>query len=183
MPEGVTVLLYVAALQPEKHPVTAVRALSYLPDSTWLLMVGDGPQRTEVETVALRLAPGRVVLTGQVADMARIYWAADVFVLPSEGEGLPAVLIEAGLTGLPAVASTSGGCEDIVIDHKSGRIVPPADEAALAGAVREVVDARESMGESARQRCSAHYDLPVVTAQWAAILDDVSAHVARAEAP
>lgn len=173
LPETARVLLYVAALQPEKHPDTAVDALRNLPDATWLLMVGDGPLRSECELHAELVAPGRVIFTGQISDPQTAYQAADVIVLPSEGEGLPAVLIEAGLCQVPAVASTSGGNADIVRDGLTGRVVPPSDPSALAAACYDVLSRRNELGAAAREHCRERYDMERVTEAWREILGSV----------
>lgn len=175
LPPQATVLLFPAALQPEKHPETAVRALGALPSSTWLLVVGDGPRRAEVTRLAERVTPGRVVLAGQISHMLEAYWASDLVVLPSEGEGLPAVLIEAGLCQLPAVASSSGGNADIVIDGMSGRIVPPADDVRLAAAVTDVIAHRARYGAEAAAHCLATFEMGRVAEQWASVLSGVGA--------
>ena len=172
---GVCVCVMVSALQPEKHPDTAVHALRHLPADTQLLVVGDGPLRSEVEVLAETLAPGRVRVLGHVEDVRPAYLAADVMVLPSEGEGLPAVLIEAGLCELAAVASTSGGNAEIVLDGVTGRIVPPADPRALADAVLEVWDERRAMGCRARDHVLGHYGLAVIADKWASVLCEVAA--------
>ncbi len=170
LPADATVLLFAAALQREKHPGTAVQALGHLPADTWLLMVGEGACRREVATAAARVAPGRVVMTGQIEDMAAAYWASDVMVLPSEGEGLPAVLIEAGLCGVPAVASASGGNRDIVLDRSTGRVVAHGDAKQLADGVLEVLDRRGEYGDQAARHCAETFDLAAVAARWNGVL-------------
>jgi glycosyltransferase involved in cell wall biosynthesis len=173
LPQAATVVLFAAALQPEKHAETAIHALTELPAQFRLLIVGDGPQIHEVRQLAEEIAPGRVVLAGQLEDMRPVYWASDVIVLPSEGEGLPAVLIEAALCGVPAVASTSGGNADIVLDGVCGRLVAPADHSQLATMVREVAEQREAMGKAAAARCSDMFDFQKVAESWATVLDRV----------
>jgi glycosyltransferase involved in cell wall biosynthesis len=174
LPEDAVVLLYVAALQPEKHPVTAVEALGSLRPDTYLLMLGEGSERKRIESVAADLAPGRVIAPGRVGGMQQAYWASDVAVLPSEGEGLPAALIEAGLSGLPCVASVSGGNADIVLDGVTGRLVPWADAEALAAAVTETLEHRVSWGRAARDHCRREFDLGHVVRRWDEVLGGVS---------
>ncbi len=171
LPQDAPVLLYVAALQPEKHPEAAVRSLAELPVATHLVVLGDGPRRAAVAALGEQLAPRRVHLLGRVDSPRDAYWAADVVVLPSEGEGLPAVLIEAGLCGLPAVASTSGGCADIVRDGHTGYVVPPDDPGRLAGGVRRALSRRTALGAGAESHCRERYDLGAVARQWRELLD------------
>jgi glycosyltransferase involved in cell wall biosynthesis len=170
VPDTAPVLVYAASLQPEKHPQTAVEALRHLPPDTRLVMIGDGPLRDEVTGLAEEVAPGRVVVAGQVDDALNAYWAADLMVLPSEGEGLPAVLIEAGLCGRPAVASTSGGNADIVLDGRTGVVVDPADPRQLADGVTTVLADLETLGQRAAAHCAERYDLTSVARQWDELL-------------
>lgn len=179
--DAAVVCVMVSALQPEKHPDTAVEALELLPSHVSLLLVGDGPMRADVEALAERVAPGRVRFLGQVEDVRSAYLSADVMVLPSEGEGLPAALIEAGLSQLPAVASTSGGNAEIVLDGVTGRIVPPADPGMLAAGVEAVLAERAAMGERARQHVLQNYGMDVIADQWRVLIDSLGRERGEAE--
>ena len=75
------------------------------------------------------------------AELADWYRAADVFVLPSHSEGVPNVLLEAAACGLPCVATRVGGVPEVG-DRGDIRTVPPADPAALAGSIGEVLGGR-----------------------------------------
>lgn len=172
LPADAVVLLSIAALHPEKHADTAIEALTGLPEAH-LLVVGDGPCRPGLETLAALRAPGRVRFAGQIGDPEAAYAAADVLVLPSESEGLPAVLIEAGLAGVPAVASSSGGNAEIIEDGVTGRIVPPADPARLAAAVTDVLDAPGEVAERARRHCLGAFTIGPVAARWRDLLIEV----------
>jgi glycosyltransferase involved in cell wall biosynthesis len=82
-------------------------------------------------------------LIGYVPDDAlpSLYRNADVFVLPSKsGEGFGLVVLEAMASGLPVIATKSGGVIDLVADGVNGRLVPPNDARALARALSELVD-------------------------------------------
>lgn len=75
---------------------------------------------------------GSVVVTGEVDRPQEYYSLADAYVFPSRHEGLPTSLLEAMSSGLPAVASDIGGCEDIVFADHTGFLVPTEDAAAFA---------------------------------------------------
>ena len=143
------VVAYIGALSQEKDVVTAVRAVAGLP-GVRLAIAGDGPDRDEITAAAQGLAPGRVDFLGPVADSAQTLAAADVLVLSSRTEGIPAVLIEAGLSGLPVVATDVGGVREIVVPGETGLLVRPHDHAALAGALQRVVTDGHGMGLAAR---------------------------------
>ncbi|MCZ8204095.1 glycosyltransferase [Gemmatimonas sp.] len=106
-----------------------------------LLIGGDGPERTALETIVAQQAlGGSVHMPGMVSDMAAFYSALDVFVLPSVSEGLPLALLEAMSMGLPIVASAVGGMPAALGPSLAGILVPPSDAAALARALCETLD-------------------------------------------
>ena len=146
------VLLSISALVPEKGVDVAIRATSAL-EGCHLLVVGDGPERTALEQLAADVAPGRVTFTGALSEPIDAYRAADVVLLPSlGGDTMPATLIEAGLCGLPSIATPIGAIEEIVLD-RTGFIVPPGDSHALAGAIGKLQSApslADELGRSAR---------------------------------
>jgi glycosyltransferase involved in cell wall biosynthesis len=168
--EGVAV--YVGALAPEKNVGAVVRALTKL-DGVKLLVAGEGSERTALERLGRALAPDRVQFLGRFDDVPRVFAAADVVVLPSLSEGLPGVLIEAGLSGIPVVASDVGFVNEVVADGETGYLVDPADGPGLADALARAINAHETLGAAARARCIARFDLKKVAADWAGVLDDV----------
>ncbi len=139
-----------------------VRTLPALPEAR-LLLVGDGPKRGELETLAVELGVrDRLEITGWMTDARRYLTAMDVFALPSRYEGLPLSIIEAMLAGLPVVAADVGSVSEAVVDGETGLIVPPEDVGALAGALGRLAadgDLRQKMGGNglarARERFTA----------------------------
>lgn len=91
--------------------------------------------------------------------------AATCLVLPSRSEGLPLVLIEASLRGLPAVATEVGGVPELVRSRETGLLVPKEDPGALAGALLQMLlgDYATSLGREARKRAEAVMPVDV---QW-----------------
>ena len=103
-----------------------------------LVLVGDGPERVELEARARAAGLGdEVVFCGHRADAAELVAAFDVFALPSRWEGLPRALVEAVAAGVPVVATPVGGVAELVRHGQTGTLVPPADAAALAEALRD----------------------------------------------
>jgi glycosyltransferase involved in cell wall biosynthesis len=122
-----------------------------------LVFVGDGRQRRKLEARAQSRGCGdRVRFLGQLAagdPVRRQLDRADLFVLPSKGEGLPRAMIEAFARALPCVGSTAAGIPELLPPED---MVPPGDPAALARKVREVLGDRQRMARmSARNLAKA----------------------------
>ena len=93
-------------------------------------VAGDGALREELEREAESLGiGGRVRFMGRIEDSRAMLWALDIFVFPSLWEGLGVAAIEASACGLAIVASDAGGIGEVVINGKSGILVPPANPA------------------------------------------------------
>ena len=162
-------LLNVAALAEKKGHRHLLAALAELPDAT-LDVVGDGELRDELERQAAALGlDGRVRFLGERSkeEVAELMRSADLFVLPSLAENLPVVLIEAQASGLPAVATAVGGVPELV-DDAAGILVPAADPAALAAAIRAALD---RSFDSAAIATQAHdrYGYDAIATRWTAI--------------
>ena len=101
-----------------------------------LVVVGDGPERENLEAIAASLGIGaRMIFTGQVKNVAVYYAAADVLVNPSHSEGSPYVLLEAMAAGLPIVATAVGGVPEMVENNNTALLVPAGDPQAMADAI------------------------------------------------
>ena len=144
-------------------------------DELHLVVVGDGPERDALAAHAARVAARRVHFAGVQPEIAPILAAADAVVLTSRTEGMPGVLIEAGLAARPVVAYDVGGVAEVVVDGETGLLVPAGDVTALTGALRNVVDDPGSLGAAARRRCLERFEIGVVGGQWAMILDEMAA--------
>lgn len=123
-----------------------------------LLFVGTGDAESALRESAARLQVGdSVTFKGFVARdrMPAVYQEADVFVLPSEQEGMSIALLEAMASGLPVIVTDTGGTAELVTKGENGEIVPWADVPALVRALRELLqadDLRRRMGAENRRR-------------------------------
>lgn len=157
--DSVLCLGFVGRLFPQKAPDTLLRAFAQLdPETargTHLLMVGSGPLHTGLKELAATLAiENRVTWLGE-RDGRTIMPAFDMFVLPSDYEGLPYVVLEAMSQGLPIISTNVGGIGMLVEDGLNGRVVPVRRPDLLASALQAVcrsLPTRHRMGlESARR--------------------------------
>ena len=109
------------------------------PDSQ-LLVVGDGPERTNLEALASQCSDAVRFLGFQSQQCVhRLMCAADVFVLFSTYEGFPHTLLEAMACRIPVVASAIGGSLEVVTDDRTGILVSPSDEEQLVAAICRVL--------------------------------------------
>lgn len=141
-------LLTIAELHPIKRLSTLIAALAHLSEEhprLRAILIGDGELR---QTLAAEIHDAglsdRVFLTGPITEAARFLKAADLFVLPSKSESYGYVVHEAGLAGVPVLASDVGGIRDIVTDEKTGRLIPPDHIPALTHALKDFLAHRET---------------------------------------
>jgi glycosyltransferase involved in cell wall biosynthesis len=117
-----------------------------------------------------RYAP-HVIALGARSDVPALLGIANVFAFPTEyREGIPRVLLEAGLAGVPIVATRMPGCGDVVVENCNGHLVPPRDPRALAAAILDLLQhpARaKSMGQRSIALVRREFDLNVVADRYA----------------
>ncbi|HEY4947734.1 MAG TPA: glycosyltransferase family 4 protein [Acidimicrobiales bacterium] len=171
--EGTTIT-FVGALTAQKRPdrfIDVVARLRSEGRGFQALLVGDGPLRRSLAGVA---STHGVELLGARSDVPDLLRRADVLVLPSEptGEGMPGVLIEAGLSGVPAVSTSVPGARTVIADGRTGLIVD-GSVGAFASAIGRLLDdpvRRAAMGAAARSRCESMYSLDVMADRWRSAL-------------
>jgi glycosyltransferase involved in cell wall biosynthesis len=143
-------LLRAAALV--RHRIPGVR----------FVLAGVGPKEPEIKRLAADLdLDGSVVFAGFRPDAPRLTASADVFVLPSEHEGLPIALLEAMALGRAVVATNVGGIPEVVRDGADAVLVGPRDPEALASAIVTLLTdpaLRDRLGSAARAR-AADFDI------------------------
>ncbi len=123
-----------------------------------LIFVGTGDAEPQLRELATRLkVTDAVTFLGFVTreQMPPVYRNADVFVLPSQQEGMSIALLEAMASGLPVVVTDTGGTAELVTQGENGEIVPWADVPALTSALERLLksgDGRLCMGNESRRR-------------------------------
>ena len=170
VPEHTLWLGTISELHKNKGLEYALRAFHHLRhrDISFVIM-GDGEERARLQKIieSNGLA-GKVFLVGFVKDAARYLPAFDIFTLTSLKEGLPYVLLEAGLAGLPIAATDIGGVPDIVGEKGPGVLVPPANAEETARALRALLDDSENravLGAALRSRVSTRFSLSKMLAE------------------
>ncbi len=167
----------------------AFRDVARAQPSAHLVIAGDGAGQSLSVEAELRAAAqadglaGRVRFPGRVDAVADWLRASDVFAFPSLYEALGIALVEAAACGLPAVASRTGGIVDVVEDGRSGLLVPPGDQAALAAALARVVADHalsRGMGEAARAIARSRFDERDAVVAYRALFDEVAARARSA---
>lgn len=125
------------------------------------VVVGDGPDRDQLETMRDRLGlSAQVRFLGSVENMRRVYTALDALVIPSRSEGLPNVLLEALASDLPVAATSVGSIPEVLDDPQLGIVAPPGNPVALAQAIRSALRiGTEPQVRSARRRVAERYSL------------------------
>ena len=169
-------LITVGRLSPEKGQFLLLRAMAKLDAPARLVIIGDGPDRLELEAEAKRLElTGAISFEGRVTRerLMALYAEADAFVLTSLSEGIPVVLMEAMAMAIPCVAPRITGIPELVEEDRNGWLYTPADEEALVNVMRRVIAdpaGRRRMGELAREKVLRCYDMEKNTARFSEVL-------------
>lgn len=170
---GNPVVVSVGSLSHEKRPDLLLSAFALVrkdvPDAV-LWMVGVGPLLGELERQAQQLSIAAAVrFTGVRADVGSVMSAADVFALTSDTEGMPAVVLEAGYHGVPAVVTRVGGIPECVLDGETGSIVDRRDVGMIGGALTAFltsVELRTRVGRQARVHITEHFTMDRIADQY-----------------
>jgi glycosyltransferase involved in cell wall biosynthesis len=164
--------LAVGRLVPAKNYALMLRAFASARNpNARLIIAGDGLLRPQLESLARQLdISTQVHFLGARIDVMELMNAADAYVMSSDWEGMPMVLLEASATGLPIVATHVGGNAEVVQHALTGLLVPPQQEEALADAMRTVMTLppakRALMGRLGRELTSVHYNVECVVDCW-----------------
>jgi len=150
-------LLTVSRLASEKNVSFLTEVLQRVPDAT-LAIVGDGPQRKELER---RFARYRAHFIGYLRgeELAKAYASADAFVYASETETMGNVILEAMASGLPVIAAKAGGVSSLVQHGTDGFLFAPRNANEAAQYIREILqvpDRRDEMSAAALVAVQSH---------------------------
>lgn len=170
-PPGAPVMLYVGSLSKEKRPDRLIRiylmAKGEMPELR-LWVVGDGPLKERLREMTAGVSKD-VKFFGQREDVASYMNAADLLALTSDTEGVPGVILEAGLLGLPVVASKVGGVPECVLENETGFLVSPEDEKGFSDAVLRLAGdggIRAEMGRKAALYVGENFTLRKIASRY-----------------
>lgn len=128
-----------------------------------LVIIGDGEEKNSLEKIIEeKELSKKVFLAGRIENAALYLKAFDIFILSSIKEGLPYVLLEAGLAGLPAISTNVGGVPEIIEDMQSGMIVRKKDEKELSKAIiylLENPEKAEALGNNLKNNIDKNFNL------------------------
>lgn len=134
------------------------------------LIVGEGPQRRDLETLVERLGmKDRVIFAGGAEEVFPYLCAFDIGVLSSSSEGFSNSILEYMLAGLPVVASGVGGNPEIIDEGENGYLVPPGEPQPLAERIMALLEderLRSEFGEKARLKITENFSLKRMIAEF-----------------
>ena len=169
-------LLFVGRLNRQKGIELLLHALSRIPNrSVSLDVVGDGEDREALETLAGALGIGDRVRWHGALPQGRLpdfYRSAAALVVPSVGEGLGLVAVEAQLCETPVIAFQSGGLPDVVQHDRTGILVPEVGPGALAAAIVSLLEREDrgaALGAAGRMHAVATFAPQSVARRYADI--------------
>lgn len=156
IPKAKPRLLFVGRLAAQKNLPLLLHALAGVSEQFETTLVGDGELEGKLRELCASLELQNVRFHGRADgdELRDLYRNADIFVLPSEQEGMPLVLLEALAMGLPVVATNVPGSRDVIHDGVNGVLVPLDDAAALRQALLSVasdIDGYQHMSDASRK--------------------------------
>lgn len=161
----------IAELHRNKGLEYLIRALSTVRKQDWqAVIIGNGEEKTYLEKLITKLQlENKIKLTGFIDNAAELLPAFDIFVLPSLKEGLPYVLLEAGLAKLPIIATSVGGIPELITREHTGLLVPPGDAPTLTQAITSLLESpelRQTLGENLERQVKSEYPLSGMVAKF-----------------
>lgn len=171
---------FVGRLVPGKGADILLRAAPHVmirhPNARFVL-VGDGPCREELQSLAAQLGVSdRVVFTGVREDMPEVYASLDLLVLPSFCEAMPMCVIEAMAAGKPVIATRVGAVPKLIEQDESGLLIEPGDVAGLAAGIVGLLEDRERahrLGRNGQIRASERFSAVGMAKQYAELYSEI----------
>jgi glycosyltransferase involved in cell wall biosynthesis len=171
----------VGRLSPEKNQSLLLMAFAEVLKShpeIRLLVVGDGIDKEKLAGLAanLRISP-YVVFPGIINDLAPVYRSMDVFVLPSQTEGVPLTILEAMASHVPVIATEVGGVPGIIRDQSLGILADPGDVRGLEQKINHILenkDLRMSIAENAHSFVKQNYSFSSMCSAYEELYQEIA---------
>lgn len=166
IPDDAVVIGCIANMRPIKGVPILIEAMRKLPPSQpiHLLLVGTKGDTEVNNLIGHSEIRERIHLTGFRMDAPQLIGACDVFVMPTlKNEGFSKAVVEAMCMGIPCIVSSVGGMVELVEHDQTGKIIPPGDPAALAGAIEAYAISsplRKKHGQNGLQRILEFFSFP-----------------------
>jgi glycosyltransferase involved in cell wall biosynthesis len=180
IPTSVPLIGTVAALRPEKNQQLLLRAaqlVRHKVPQTHVLIVGDGPERPALESLARELGIAPVVhFAGTRSDVPELLSLLDVFVLTSHNEANPVSILEAMAVGKPVVSTDVGSIRESVQEGRTGFLVEPGDCDAVAHRAAELLLnplAAHSMGAAGRAEVADAWSLEAMVQGYENLIREI----------
>ncbi len=182
LPEEARVVGFIGRLAPQKRVrdlAWTVELISNLQPHIHFVIIGDGPDRQQLETFARETQnTDRIHFLGHQPDPARFFPAIEVFWLASDFEGLSNSIMEAMAAGVPVVASDIPPNRELVVPQKTGYLVPVGDNVGRAkytNILLEDKEQRAAFGQAAIARIRDQFSIPSMVASYAKLYREVLA--------
>jgi glycosyltransferase involved in cell wall biosynthesis len=149
-------------------------AIGCLPDEAHLLIVGPVRDKAAMnliqDTLGARMQ--RITIVDHIPDVEEAYFASDVFVLPSDGEGMPNAMVEAMACGLPVVGTQVSGIKDLINDSAAGCFVErePKSLSSVLSRLQSEPEERLHRGRLARKYVKNNLDSPKIAQHYLRLL-------------
>jgi N-acetyl-alpha-D-glucosaminyl L-malate synthase BshA len=175
LPAGHKVLMHVSNFRAVKRVRDVVRVFARVRAAmpATLVMVGDGPDRTDAEEEARELGVEKDVrFLGRIEVVAPLLASADLFLLPSQTESFGLSALEALASGVPVVASAVGGLSEVVRDGETGFLRPFADVGAMTDAAMSLLSDRtrwQAMSDAAARDARERFAIDAIVERYQAL--------------
>jgi glycosyltransferase involved in cell wall biosynthesis len=178
MPEKALWIGTIGELHKNKGHAYAIDALSKIPRNANVLffIIGAGEEKaTLLQKISECRLEKKVFLLGKMDNASDIVGAFDVFLFPSVKEGLPFAILEAGMAGIPMIASAVGGIPEVITDMETGILIRPKSSEEIIQAVEYIINhpiQAENFGKKLRAMIKKDFSLAKMLRETKEVYDD-----------
>lgn len=168
-------IITIGDLNRNKNQGTLIKALQYLPEDYHILICGEGPLRSKLENLAVKLdIYNRCHFLGYRSDVISLLEISDIFVMASKREGLPRSTMEAMAAGLPCIVSDIRGNRDLIEDGKGGYLVSTSSAKGFADAILRTISMNQgSLFSHYNMKKIKEFELNIVKDKMLGIFKDI----------